>query len=229
MQAVILIVILAPLIGAAIAGIGGKLIGRPASHWVTILGVAIAFVGALCIFYKFVLQGVPAYNATLYTWAVTGSMQLNVGFLVDRLTAVMMLTVTFVSLLVHIYSIGYMQDDSGYQRFFAYMSLFTFFMLVLVAANNFMLLFFGWEGVGLVSYLLIGFWFQKEAAAVGGLKAFIVNRVGDFGFIVGIAAIIAWFGSLDYATVFNQVPALQNASITVLPNMHWSVITLICI
>ncbi len=228
-QAITLIVILVPLIGAAIAGIGGKLIGRQAAHWVTILGLAISFVGAFYIFTILVVQGLPVLNSTIYTWAVSGSVQLNVGLMVDRLTAVMMLTVTFISLLVHIYSIGYMYDDPGYQRFFAYMSLFTFCMLVLVAANNFVLLFFGWEGVGLVSYLLIGFWYQRESAALGSLKAFIVNRVGDFGFILGIAGILAYFGSLDYATVFNKASSVAGTTITVLPHTHWSVITLICI
>ncbi|HVV68723.1 MAG TPA: NADH-quinone oxidoreductase subunit L [Gammaproteobacteria bacterium] len=228
-QTVVLIVIFVPLLGAAIAGIGGKLIGRSGAHWVTILGIAIAFCGALYLFGKMIVQGMPAYNTSLYTWAISGSIQLNVGFLIDRLTVVMMLTVTFVSLLVHIYSIGYMEGDSGYQRFFSYMSLFTFFMLMLVTANNFMLLFFGWEGVGLVSYLLIGFWFQKESAALGSLKAFIVNRVGDFGFILGIGAILAYFGSLDYAVVFNKASSLANATMTVFPHTHWSVITLICV
>lgn len=148
-QTIILIVILAPLLGAAIAGIGGKLIGRSGAHWITIIGVAISFLGAFYLFGKTIVQGMPAYNASIYTWAITGGLQINVGFLVDRLAVVMLLTVTFVSLIVHIYSIGYMEGDSGYQRFFSYMSLFTFFMLVLVTANNFMLLFFGWEGVGL--------------------------------------------------------------------------------
>lgn len=223
------LVILAPLVGSIIAGVFGQFIGRKGAHWVTILAVAVSFVGSCYIFIKLVAQGEPAVHELLYTWGVTGSLALNVGLLLDRLAAVMMVTVTFVSLLVHIYSIGYMAGDVGYQRFFSYMSLFTFFMLMLVMADNFLLLFFGWEGVGLVSYLLIGFWFQRESAAQGSLKAFIVNRVGDFGFIVGIAAILAYFGSLNYEDVFRQAPALAQTTIDFWPNIHSSVITLICI
>lgn len=224
-----LLIILAPLFGAAIAGIAGKLIGRAGAHWVTTLGIAISFIASCYLFGQLVLQGVQPFNGTIYSWGISGNFQLQVGFLIDRLTAVMMLTVTFVSLLVHVYSIGYMKGDPGYQRFFSYMSLFTFFMLTLVSANNFLLLFFGWEGVGLVSYLLIGFWFQREAAAQGSLKAFIVNRVGDLGFILGIAGIFAYCGTLDYAQVFQKAPDLAAATIAITSHTNWSVVTLICI
>lgn len=224
-----LLTLLAPLVGAIIAGIYGQRIGVKASHWITILGITVAFIGASYLFGQIVFKGVAPYDGVLYSWGVAGKFALDIGLLIDRLTVVMMVTVTFVSLLVHIYSIGYMQGDPGYARFFAYMSLFTFFMLVLVSANNFLLLFFGWEGVGLVSYLLIGFWFQRESAAQGGLKAFIVNRVGDFGFILGIAAIFSYFGTLNYAPVFQQVATLADSTVAIFPNTHVSVITLICI
>lgn len=220
---------LAPLLGATIAGIYGYRIGDKVSHWVTIMGVAIAFLGAIYLFGQIVFKEVAPYNGVLYSWGVSGKFMLSIGLLIDRLTVVMMVTVTFVSLLVHIYSIGYMRDDPGYARFFAYMSLFTFFMLVLVSANNFLMLFFGWEGVGLVSYLLIGFWFQRESAVQGGLKAFLVNRVGDFAFILGIAAVFTYFGTLNYAQIFQQAPSLTNATITIFSHSQVSVITLICI
>lgn len=224
-----LITIFAPLLAAAIAGLAGHYIGRRGAHNITILGMLCSFICSCVIFSSIVLNGRPAAHLLLYTWGSSANFSFNVGLLIDRLTAVMMVTVTFVSLLVHVYSIGYMEEDSGYQRFFAYMSLFTFFMLLLVAADNFFVLFFGWEGVGLVSYLLIGFWYQRQAAAEGGLKAFIVNRVGDCGFILGIAAIFAYFHSLDYSTVFSQAAALQNTTFSILPNLHWSVITFICV
>lgn len=226
---ILLTSILAPLLGAAFAGILGHRTGPRAVHWVTILGIAIAFFCAIYFFIQIVLKDAPAYSGVFYSWGVATYFKFDVGFLVDRLTAVMMLTVTFVSLLVHIYSIGYMKGDPGYTRFFAYMSLFTFFMLLLVAANNFLLLFFGWEGVGLVSYLLIGFWFQRESAAQGSLKAFIVNRVGDFGFILGIAAIFAYFGTLNYAEVFKQAPLIAHQTFSLFPHTQVSVITLICL
>jgi NADH-quinone oxidoreductase subunit L len=168
-------------------------------------------------------------NQTVYIWGTSGSTTLAVGFLIDQLTVLMMSIVTFVSLLVHIYSIGYMEGDPGVQRFFSYMSLFTFGMLSLVMANNFLLLFFGWETVGLVSYLLIGFWFKKDSAALGGFKAFIVNRVGDFGFLLGIAVILSYFGTLDYATVFATAPKLVGSTLALIPNMNWSVLTVICL
>jgi NADH-quinone oxidoreductase subunit L len=223
-----LIIVLAPLTGALIAGLAGKKVGKRGAHWVTIIGVGMAFLASLWIFKLIILDNFPPYNDTIYTWGISGGLSFDVGFLVDRLSAVMMVIVSFVSLLVHIYSIGYMEDDPGYQRFFCYMSLFTFSMLTLVLANNFMLLFFGWEGVGLVSYLLIGFWFKRDSAAAGGLKAFLVNRVGDFGFILAIGAILTYFGTVNYAPVFAEASSLTAASINVLPNTSWSVITLIC-
>lgn len=226
---IVLTSILAPLLGAAFAGICGYRVGDKASHWVTILGLGVSFLCAVHLFVEIVLNGAPAYMGVFYSWGIAESFQFDVGFLVDRLTAVMMLTVTFVSLLVHIYSIGYMKGDPGYTRFFAYMSLFTFFMLLLVTANNFLLLFFGWEGVGLVSYLLIGFWFQRESAAAGSLKAFVVNRVGDFGFILGVAAIFAYFGTLDYVSVFRQAPTMTHETFALFPQVNVSVITLICL
>jgi NADH-quinone oxidoreductase subunit L len=228
-QTALLFNILAPLIGSALAGIYGYRIGNRASHCVTILGMAISFAAALYIFTQIVLNSAPSYHGVFYSWGISQGFQFNIGFLVDRLTAVMLLTVTFVSLLVHIYSIGYMKGDSGYTRFFAYMSLFTFFMLLLVSADNFLLLFFGWEGVGLVSYLLIGFWFQRESAAQGSLKAFVVNRVGDMGFILGIAAIFAYFNALDYATVFQKAPQLAHEMLMIFPHTQVSLMTLICL
>lgn len=224
-----IVILLAPLIGSIIAGILGKKIGRSGAHWITILGVGIAFICAIYIFKLIVIDAVPAFNGTLYVWVMSGNALFNAGILIDRLSASMMLMVTFVSLLVHIYSIGYMHDDSGYQRFFSYMSLFTFSMLSLVCANNFAMLFFGWEAVGLVSYLLIGFWYTKESAAQGSFKAFLVNRMGDFGFILGIAAIMDSFGSLDYANVFAKAPAILHSAANVMPSTHWSLITVICI
>lgn len=230
MHTLIYALILSPLIGAFIAGCFGRLIGRAASHTVTIVGVAVSFVSACVLFKYMVIDSSAAINFDAYTWALSGSFQFNVSFLVDHLTAVMFLVVTFVSLLVHIYSIGYMHDDNGYQRFFAYISLFTFMMLMLVSANNFFQLFFGWEGVGLVSYLLIGFWFNKESANVGSLKAFLVNRVGDFGFILGIAAILTFFGTVDFSAVFAKAPAVAaGTTVNIFFNTPWSIITVICI
>lgn len=229
LSTILLLTILSPFTGSVLAGIGGHRIGNRASHWVTILGMAIAFACAVYFFSEIVLNSAPTFHHTFYVWGSSSGFQFNVGFLVDRLTAVMMLTVTTVSLLVHIYSIGYMKGDPGYARFFSYMSLFTFFMLLLVSADNFLLLFFGWEGVGLVSYLLISFWFQRESAAQGGLKAFIVNRVGDFGFILGIAAIFTYFGALDYETVFKEAPLFANHLLVLHANLHVSLITVICL
>lgn len=224
-------IILFPLLGAILAGVFGVIIGRVASHTVTILGVLISFIGACIIFNSLVLQHQPAVNLIAYTWGTSGAFHFNVGFLIDNLTATMMLVVTGVSLLVHLYSVGYMRGDSGYQRFFSYISLFTFAMLMLVTANNFFQLFFGWEAVGLVSYLLIGFWFNRESANFGSLKAFIVNRVGDFGFILGIGGIIAIFGTVDFLPVFSQAPAVaaKLPTITLFANTPWSIITVICI
>jgi NADH-quinone oxidoreductase subunit L len=224
-----LAVVLFPLAGAFIAGVFGKQIGRAGAHWVTIIGIAISLVCSVILFKYFVFDQIPVYNETIYVWGITGEYTFNVGFLIDQLTVIMLVTVNFISLLVHIYSIGYMEDDPGYQRFFSYMSLFTFFMLILTLANNFLVLFFGWEGVGLASYLLIGFWFKRESAAQGSLKAFLVNRVGDFGFILGIAAIFNYFGSLDYATVFALAPSYSTTTINIFPDVPWSLISVICI
>ena len=191
---------LAPLAGSLIAGLLGKTIGRAGAHSVTILGVAISFVLAVIVFFD-VLNG-GSFNATIYEWMTVGKLKFEVGFLVDSLTAMMMCVVTFVSLMVHIYTIGYMAEDDGYQRFFSYISLFTFSMLMLVMSNNFLQLFFGWEAVGLVSYLLIGFYFTRPTAIYANMKAFIVNRIGDFGFLLGIGLLFAFAGSMNYGDVF---------------------------
>ena len=206
MKTLYLLVPLAPLAGAILAGLFGRALGRAGSHSVTILGVLVSFL-ASCWIFADVLQG-NTFNGSVYTWLTSGGVRLEIGFLIDRLTVLMMVVVTFVSLMVHVYTIGYMAEDPGYQRFFAYISLFTFSMLMLVMANNFLQLFFGWEAVGLVSYLLIGFWYTRPTAIHANLKAFLVNRVGDFGFILGIGLVLAYFGSLDYATVFEQAPSL---------------------
>ena len=190
MKTLYLIVPFAPLLGALIAGLFGRTIGRTLSHVVTIAGVLISLVASLMVLRE-VMAG-ETFNGPLYTWAVVDGLKFEVGFLIDTLTATMMCVVTSVSLMVHIYTIGYMKDDEGYQRFFAYISLFTFAMLMLVMSNNFLQLFFGWEAVGLVSYLLIGFWYTRPTAIFANLKAFLVNRVGDFGFVLGIGLIAAW-------------------------------------
>ncbi len=215
---------LAPLVGAIVAGFCGKTIGRANSHRVTILGVAIAFVLSAVAFVG-VLHG-GYVDETLYTWAQIGDIPFEVGFLIDSLTATMMLVVTFVSLMVHIYTIGYMADDPGYQRFFAYISLFTFSMLMLVMSNNMLQLFFGWEAVGLVSYLLIGFWYTRPTAIYANLKAFLVNRVGDFGFILGIGLLLAYTGSMHYGEVFEQGEELARLT---LPGTNWMLLTPACI
>ncbi|WP_296891868.1 NADH-quinone oxidoreductase subunit L [Thiobacillus sp.] len=225
MQTLYLVVPLAPLFGAIVAGLFGRLVGRTGAHVVTIAGVAVSFVASVLVFQD-VLAG-HTFNGTVYTWMTLGDLRFEVGFLVDALTAMMMLVVTFVSLMVHVYTIGYMHDDPGYQRFFSYISLFTFSMLMLVMSNNFLQLFFGWEAVGLVSYLLIGFWYTKETAIYANLKAFLVNRVGDFGFILGIGLVLAHFGSLDYATVFSKAPSLARETITLWPDSPWMLMTVI--
>jgi NADH-quinone oxidoreductase subunit L len=207
MKAIYLIIPFAPLLGAIVAGLFGRRIGRVGAHSVTIFAVLLSFLCS-CVVFADVLEG-NTFNGPVYTWLTMGETRLEIGFLIDRLTTLMMVVVTFVSLMVHIYTIGYMAEDPGYQRFFAYISLFTFSMLMLVMANNFLQLFFGWEAVGLVSYLLIGFWYTRESAVYANLKAFLVNRVGDFGFILGIALILAHFGTLDYATVFEKAESLQ--------------------
>jgi NADH-quinone oxidoreductase subunit L len=217
MDTVYLIIVLAPLLGAIAAGLFGRQIGRVGAHTVTIFGVAVSFVLSAVVFYAHVFGGTPVYNETVYTWMVSDGLHFEIGFLVDNLTAMMMLVVTFVSLMVHIYTIGYMADDPGYQRFFSYISLFTFSMLMLVMANNFLQLFFGWEAVGLVSYLLIGFWFKRPTAIYANMKAFIVNRVGDFGFLIGIATLVFYAGSLNYTEVFAEAEGIRDATITLWP------------
>jgi NADH-quinone oxidoreductase subunit L len=224
-----LTIVLAPLAAAIIAGLAGNKIGRAGAHWITIIGVGLSCALSLLVLKNMFWGGAAAENISVYTWAVTDGLRMEVGFLVDRLTALMMCVVTFVSLAVHIYTIGYMHDDPGYTRFFSYISLFTFSMLMLVMSNNFLQLFFGWEAVGLVSYLLIGFWFKRESAIFANLKAFLVNRVGDFGFILGIAAVVMLTGSLDYATVFGGAEAMAEQSIEVLPGNPWNAMTVTCI
>ncbi|MGV0983710.1 MAG: NADH-quinone oxidoreductase subunit L [Limnohabitans sp.] len=225
----LLVVPLAPLVGSALAGIfgtqfGGNWIGRRLSHTLTILGVLVAFIlSAMTL--KSVIDG-ARFNETLYTWMVVGGLKMEVGFLIDSLTAMMMCVVTFVSLMVHIYTIGYMEEDEGYNRFFAYISLFTFSMLMLVMSNNMLQLFFGWEAVGLVSYLLIGFWFNKPTAIFANMKAFLVNRVGDFGFILGIGLIAAYAGTLNYAEAFAKTAELGALTF---PGTDWMLVTVICI
>ncbi|MEZ5495543.1 MAG: NADH-quinone oxidoreductase subunit L [Gammaproteobacteria bacterium] len=225
----LLIIALSPLLGAIIAGFFGRKIGRVGSHLVTIAAVAVSCVLSIMVLMGLVNGEYQAFNENVYTWMVSGKVTLNVGFMVDSLTAVMMSVVTFVSLMVHIYTIGYMHDDPGYQRFFAYISLFTFAMLMLVMSNNFLQLFFGWEAVGLVSYLLIGFWYKKETAIFANMKAFLVNRVGDFGFLLGIAAVLMFFGTLDYVEVFNQLPNFSENTISIFPGVEWSLLTFIAI
>jgi NADH-quinone oxidoreductase subunit L len=228
-QAVFLTIVLAPLAAALTAGLFGKQIGRVGAHSVTILGVAISFVLSLYVLQGFAFGSAEPVNETVYRWAMVGTMSMEVGFLVDQLTALMISVVTFVSLAVHVYTIGYMHDDPGYQRFFSYISLFTFAMLMLVMANNLLQLFFGWEAVGVVSYLLIGFWYKRPTAIFANMKAFLVNRVGDFGFLLGIATLALYAGSLDYATIFGQAESISGATIEVLPGSAWSALTVACI
>jgi len=223
-QGLLLTVPLAPLAGALIAGLAGKWVGQRGAHSFTILGVLIAFICSVMVLSQ--VGAGARFNATLYEWMVLGKLVMEVGFLIDGLSAMMMVVVTFVSLMVHIYTIGYMQGDPGYQRFFSYISLFTFSMLMLVMSNNFLQLFFGWEAVGLVSYLLIGFWFKKPTAIQANMKAFLVNRVGDFGFILGIGLIAAYAGTLNYGEAFAKAPELAKLS---LPGTDWALITVACI
>ena len=229
MEAILLTIVLAPLVGAIIAGLLRNQVGRAGAHWVTILGVGISCVLSLYVLWLFAFKSAPTYNETVYTWMVSDGLRMEIGFLIDRLTAMMMAVVTFVSLMVHIYTIGYMSHEDGYQRFFSYIALFTFSMLMLVMANNFLQLFFGWEAVGLVSYLLIGFYFKRETAIFANMKAFLVNRVGDFGFILGIAAVAMYFGSLDYVEVFGKAPQFADATINIWGDSSWSLMTVICI
>ena len=224
MQKLYLLVPLAPLCGALVAGLFCRVLPRWVAHSAAILGVAVAFVASLVIF-RDVAAG-NTFNGAVYQWLTSGDYTFEVGFLIDQLTVTMMLVVTFVSLMVHIYTIGYMQDDPGYNRFFSYIALFTFSMLMLVMSNNFMQLFFGWEAVGLVSYLLIGFWYTRPTAILANMKAFLVNRVGDFGFILGIGLVLAHFGTLDYQTVFDHAPELAKATITLYAGSAWGTVSL---
>ena len=225
MEQIYLTIALAPLVGAIFAGFFGSLLGRMATTVITIAGVLISTVLSFYVFNHHVLEGGEVFNQNLYTWMQIGELNISVGFLIDNLTAIMLVVVSFVSLMVHIYTIGYMHDDAGYTKFFSYISLFTFSMFMLVMSNNFMQLFFGWEAVGLVSYLLIGFWHHKESAVEANLKAFLVNRVGDFGFLLGIALVLMYFGSLDYVEVFASLGNVTG--VTMLDGT--SVITVICI
>ncbi len=227
MKTAYLLAAFSPLVGAIIAGFLGRKIGRGLTHWATIFGVFIALLASIWTL-RDVLAG-NTFNGTLYSWATIGSLKLEIGFLIDTLTATMMCVVTFVSLMVHIYTIGYMEEDDGYQRFFSYISLFTFSMMMLVMSNNFLQLFFGWEAVGLVSYLLIGFWYTRPTAIYANMKAFLVNRVGDFGFALGIGLVLAYFGSMDYAEVFKAAPALAEKQVNFWFNTSWSLMSVTCI
>src|SRR5512137_1139462 len=226
MQQLYLLVALAPLVGAAVVGLFGPRLGRRLSHRICILGVAVATAASFVV-WRDVMAG-NHFNGDVYTWLQSGNLKLSIGFLIDPLTATMMLVVTFVSLIFHVYTIGYMADDPGYTRFFSYISLFTFSMLMLVMSNNFLQLFFGWEAVGLVSYLLIGFWYTRPTATYANLKAFLVNRVGDFGFLLGIGLVLMVFGTLDYQTVFNSAP-LHVGDSAPIPGMSVGLLTAICI
>jgi NADH-quinone oxidoreductase subunit L len=225
MKSLYLLVPLAPLVASIVVGLWGPKLGRAVSAWLCILGVAASFVASIAIFRD--VQTGHVFNGDVYAWLVSGDFKLTIGFLIDPLTVTMLLVVNFVSLMVHVYTIGYMADDPGYTRFFSYISLFTFSMLMLVMSNNFLQLFFGWEAVGLVSYLLIGFWYTRPSAIYANLKAFLANRVGDFGFILGIGLVLAYFGTLDYAPVFAKAPSLAG---TVLPWAgHFELMSAICI
>ncbi len=230
MQNTLLTIVLLPLLGSVLAGLFGNKIGRKGAHLVTIFGVGVSCALSMQIMWGFIDGQFTSFNISIYQWATLGDLTLEVGFLLDALSATMLCVVTFVSLMVHIYTIGYMSDDPGYQRFFSYISLFTFSMLVLVLSNNFLQLFFGWEAVGVVSYLLIGFWYKKDSAVFANLKAFLVNRVGDFGFLIGIAAVLFYFNSLDYQTVFNAAPQFVELEHKIdIGFGEWSAITFICI
>ena len=229
MHSIHLLIILAPLLAAVVVGFFGHRIGRAGSHWLTILAVGISFVLSSIVLYQLYWGGLEAENYKLYTWAISDEIAMEIGFLIDNLTALMIVVVSFVSLMVHIYTIGYMRDDPGYQRFFSYISLFTFSMLILVMSNNFLQLFFGWEAVGLFSYLLIGFWYQRESAILANLKAFLINRVGDFGFILGIAAIVMYTNSLDYVTVFANAENISSQNIEIFSGISWNAMSVVCI
>ncbi len=229
MAGIYLTIVLAPLVAAAVAGLFGSRIGRAGAHSITIACVALSFGLSAWVLYQLATGSAQTYNATVYEWATVGNLRLEVGFLVDRLTAVMMTVVTFVSLAVHVYTIGYMHDDPGYQRFFSYISLFTFAMLMLVMSNNFLQLFFGWEAVGVVSYLLIGFWYKRPSAIFANMKAFLVNRVGDFGFLLGIATIVWATGSLDYLVAFGAAQDMAATPMQVFAGEPASVLTVACL
>ena len=228
MEQTLLIIVGAPLIASIIAGLLGRQIGRAATHSITIAGVAIACALSVKVLLG-LLDGAPVFDGPVYTWLVSDGIRMEVGFLVDRLSALMMVVVTFISLMVHIYTIGYMRDDPGYTRFFSYISLFTFSMLMLVMANNLMQLFFGWEAVGVVSYLLIGFWYTKPSAILANMKAFLVNRVGDFGFLLGIAGLVHLTGSLHYSEIFAQAGTIAGSTFELVPGHAWQAATVICI
>jgi NADH-quinone oxidoreductase subunit L len=229
MQPIYLTIALAPLVAAVIAGLFGKTIGKAGAHSITILSVGLSCVLSFYVLYQILFEGQAPFNGTVYTWLLSDGLTMDVGFLIDRLSAMMMVVVTFVSLMVHVYTIGYMADDDGYTRFFSYISLFTFSMLMLVMSNNFVQLFFGWEAVGVVSYLLIGFWYTRPTAIFANLKAFLVNRVGDFGFVLGIAAVLRYTGSVDYATVFAHADQIAAAQIHISSTIVWPAITFTCI
>lgn len=227
MQQIYLAIPMLPLLAAAVVGLFGKFLPRAAAHGLTILGVALSFALSFYVL-NHAMHSAP-YNETVYSWLKTGNFSFEIGFLIDNLSAMMMVVVTFVSLMVHIYTVGYMAEDPGYARFFSYISLFTFAMLMLVMSNNFMQLFFGWEAVGLVSYLLIGFWYTRPTAIYANLKAFLVNRVGDFGFLLGIGLVLMHFGSLDYASVFSLAPQMADVQINLIGSSAWSLMTVTCI
>jgi NADH-quinone oxidoreductase subunit L len=225
---VCLAIVLAPLAAAAVAGLAGRYVGRAGAHTLCIAGVTVSFAGSAWVLAQ-MLGGAPVFNENVYTWGVSDGLAMQIGFMIDNLSALMMTVVSFVSLAVHVYTIGYMRDDPGYTRFFAYISLFTFSMLMLVMSNNFLQLFFGWEAVGLVSYLLIGFWYKRPTAIFANYKAFIVNRIGDFAFIVAIAIVAAYMGSLDYAEVFARIPLAMGHDLFLTPGEPSKVITVICV
>src|SRR6187399_2938258 len=213
-----LVIALAPLVASVVVGLWGRQLGRSVSHWLCILGVAVSTVASIVVWRD--VQAGNVFNGNVYTWLASGDLSLSIGFLIDPLTATMM---------VHVYTIGYMAEDPGYTRFFSYISLFTFSMLMLVMSNNFLQLFFGWEAVGVVSYFLIGFWYTRPSAIFANLKAFLVNRVGDFGFVLGIALVLASFGSLDYAAVFGQAGEAAAKTIEIVPGTPWLLLSVICI
>lgn len=236
LHTILIVILLAPLVGSIAAGIFGIKLGRTWSHRIAIAGVTVSTLLAGLVFKMFVMEGAEAYNASLYTWMVSDGIKFEIGFMIDNLSATMMLVVTFVSLMVHIYTIGYMDHDDDYdhhnpyyQRFFSYISLFTFSMLALVMANNFLQLFFGWEAVGLVSYLLIGFYMKRESAIQANMKAFLVNRVGDFGFLLGIAVVLMYFNTLDYNEFFAGLSSQVGNTMQIIPGVEWSVITVLCL